>query len=384
MVKKPIDSFIDYFLDVKPYHTKILEVVEQYLFSDNLDISITENIFFTEHWINDPLCNGVGFGLDYDDECGFSANSCCDLFECTGGYGLIFDNSDILIREKVIEFDYGEYSLTIYGDHRFDTFLQIDSIQANNTIKIKGNHVARIANHSLFLIAPYNVYNVLEVTNNGIYVDGNVATQFKRVREFDIFGSTVNDDTYVAMNAVYVPSENRTFVEMFIGNYTLDVNSLGRVKIKSGTKNNGTYQRDDVYFDGQYTIITLSNDTLLKLPTEVHHGSVVFRTGLLPNRDIWLIANGYTDFDTRIRDIHFNSVENTTTVYVEGLEYFGSETDVQNTIDSINGLELQLRGYFFGAGFDGFQECSTPTENHLYVSISEYLDITENNIHSLN
>ena len=46
MVKRPIDSFVKYFLDVKPYHTKILEIVERYLIDEDVNISIKENIFF--------------------------------------------------------------------------------------------------------------------------------------------------------------------------------------------------------------------------------------------------------------------------------------------------------------------------------------------------
>jgi hypothetical protein len=38
-----IDSLISYVLDVKPYHVKLSEIVEQYLFNDNIGVKITED-----------------------------------------------------------------------------------------------------------------------------------------------------------------------------------------------------------------------------------------------------------------------------------------------------------------------------------------------------
>ena len=94
---RPIDSFIKYFGDIKPYHTKILEVVEQYVFREEINVAIEETYNLEVTLENDPLCKGVGFGLNFDNDCGFDALECCDLFECMGGFGLIFDNSDLLV-----------------------------------------------------------------------------------------------------------------------------------------------------------------------------------------------------------------------------------------------------------------------------------------------
>jgi hypothetical protein len=74
MVKRPIDSFVKYFLDIKPYHTKILEVVERYEFAETIEVDIKEKFDLLHTFANNPLCKGVGYGLDFDDECGFSAS----------------------------------------------------------------------------------------------------------------------------------------------------------------------------------------------------------------------------------------------------------------------------------------------------------------------
>lgn len=372
MVKRPIDAFVKYFLDVKPYHTKILEIVEQYLFTEDVNVNIKENIFFTEMWGNKPLCAGIGFGYDFDDECGYSTLSCCDLFDCYGGYGLVFDNSDLLVSAPVIAIasrtsDGIEYGFTVAGDYRFDTTLQIESIVGDNTIKIRGNVVSVLSPHHLFVISPTNVYGIAEVVSNGFYISGNVETQFATMHEFIVQGSPINDNTYGVTSAKYDIDSNRTFIEIVPPIVPLDINALGKILIKSTTKNNGVYQRTDAFFDGTFTNITLHPDSLIKLPDETKHGSVVLRTGLLPNRMLHFIGD-LGDFDTKVSDIVYDPINNTTTVYISSTEDLGVE-DLGSEYD----ITIELRGYFSGAGFDGYNECSIPKPFHLYSTISEYL-----------
>lgn len=389
MLKRPIDSFVNYFLDVKPYHTKLLEIVEQYKFAENLDVSIKESIFFTEEWSNKPLCGGVGFGYDFDDDCGYSALSCCDLFDCIGGYGLIYDNSDLLLSKPVKDIRSANASpplnaLILDGDLRYDSYYQIDSTPNATTLKVKGNIVSAISTHSIFVIAPKNVYNVAEATSEGFYIFGNVAAQFSNNKEFVMVKSGANDDAYATVEATYNSIEDRTFVKSFRQNSTaIDVNALGQIIIDSETKNNGPHQKLDAYFDGTNTVILLNPDTPLKSLTETRHGSVVLRTGLLPNRYVWIEGNygsggAYEQIETKIIEVTYDYVANETTLFVDNtIETAIDALYVSGGLDALTEYNVSLRGYFFGAGFDGNQECSQPKERHLYAMISEFLQIEE-------
>lgn len=384
MVKRPIDSFVKYFLDVKPYHTKILEIVERYLIDEDVNVSIKENIFFTEEWSNTPLCKGVGYGLDFDDDCGFSSLSCCDLFDCIGGFGLIFDNSDLLVTAPMSSYDAVAGTITLQGDHRYDTYHQINAI-TSNSIRIRGNHVSSIAPHALFVIAPKSTYLVQETVFNGFYVAGNVRRQFTAANEFSLIHSTSNDDTYSVVEATYLPDTRRTFIR--VNREDLDANALGSILVDSGTKNNGAYQRDSVSFDGTYTVIHLHPDSpRIALPNETRHGSIVLRTGFVAGRRVWL--NNVPDVDVysptsseaKIVDCSYNELDATTTITIDVAH---STTRIEPTLISVAQLDFdnitsaQLRGYYFGAGYDGFEECSTPKPYHIYANISEFLSIEE-------
>ena len=39
----PVQGLIDYVLEIKPYHTKIMEVLVEYVHSDNVDVTIIED-----------------------------------------------------------------------------------------------------------------------------------------------------------------------------------------------------------------------------------------------------------------------------------------------------------------------------------------------------
>lgn len=387
MLKRPIDSFVNYFLDIKPYHTKILEIVEQYKFTEELSVNIKENIFFNETWENSPLCSGVGFGFDFDDDCGYSALSCCDLFDCVGGYGLIYDNSDLLVSKPITSVQSSgtppNNAIVVAGDVRYDTFYQIADIQDTDTIKIAGNVVSAITPHKLIVVTSKNVYLVVEATADGFYVTGNSASQFNSVGEFVILNSGANDDGYAVVEATFNSIENRTFVKAFRQNGTpIDVNALGSIIVDSGTKNNGAYHITNVTFDGTHTVLTLHTDTPLTSPNEVRHGAVALRTGFIPNRRIWVEGNygplnSYLSFETKIIEITYDLDNNETIIYLDN--------NIETRVDEFaeDGLPVggtynaNLRGYFFGAGFDGEQECSSPKEWHLYAGFSEHLHIEE-------
>ncbi len=376
MSKRPIDSFIQYFLDVKPYHTKILEIVEQYKFQDDLIVTIDENLSFLEQWANDSMCYAVGYGLDFDDDSGYDSISNCDLFECVGGYGIIFDNSDILVDTTVIEGGIDEELGTIQvdGDHRYDTYLQIHSTSGSNSIRILGNVASTLSAHNLFIVVPQTKLQIIETVYNGFYVLDDYAAQFNIKRQFKVHLSNHNDDIYPVVTATYIPAVDTTPARTFIEVPDTDLNAaeLGYILVNSGTKNNGVYMNVGSSYDGTYTNILLHDDTPLKLTDETIHGSVVLRTAMVAPRRVWLqnnfsgagpeyigefkIARSDYDIDTDI-----------TTLTMEEADHF-MPVDVAD-------LRMQLIGYFFGAGFDSFNECGPPNPNNIHIGFSEYLTI---------
>ena len=42
----PVQGLVDYVLEVKPYHTKIVEVLVEYVYTDCIDVTITEELDF--------------------------------------------------------------------------------------------------------------------------------------------------------------------------------------------------------------------------------------------------------------------------------------------------------------------------------------------------
>ena len=59
-----VDSLISYVLDVKPYHSKLSEIVEEYQFYDTLDVTIDDSKHFTKTkvagiWDNEMYSNGL-------------------------------------------------------------------------------------------------------------------------------------------------------------------------------------------------------------------------------------------------------------------------------------------------------------------------------------
>lgn len=49
MVRDPLEGFIEYVKNVKPYHTKILEIIVEYQYSDIVNITISEKLSMDIH-----------------------------------------------------------------------------------------------------------------------------------------------------------------------------------------------------------------------------------------------------------------------------------------------------------------------------------------------
>ncbi len=362
---RPIDSFIKYFVDIKPYHTKILEVVEQYVFREAIDVAMVETFNLEITLENDPLCQGVGFGLNFDDDCGFDALDCCDLFECMGGFGLIFDNSDLLVTAPVANIDGTTAQVTIPGYHVYDTYLNILSIPNLQTIVVAGDQSAYFSRHELFWVVQKNSYQILTASGNTITVAGNRVAQLLAKINLEIQNAGDNDGNYGVVSATL--SGGNTIVTL---NRTLPATTTGTILVDANNKNNGVYQIDGYSVVGGNTRLELTPETPARfVDSQITngHGAIQLRTGFIPNRKIWIEDDAVTanNGEWKIVQVWYDVIEASTVIVLDG-----------TVEDSVGGATtVNLIGYETGAGFDGLNECSEPKPYNISATFSEFLTI---------
>jgi hypothetical protein len=362
---RPIDAFVKYFLDVKPYHTKILEVVERYKFAETITVDITDTMFASAAYRNTPLCRPVGFGLIYDS-CGFSNDSCCDLFQCLGGYGIIWDNSDLVatypIKDIITEYD----ELIVNGNLTADLRLEIIRIDTDRVV-LRGDKTAYFATQKLFLIAPFNVHQIDSISGNQVVLLGDVSTEMNYKKEFRISGTASANGLYGVSSALYDPNNEVTVITL-AGDYNLGGSVWnGYVETETQPKNQGFYAVASVEYDGNQTTVIVSPNTPLKTPSYVNSGSVQLRTGLTSPRRIWLTTNGEipVELEYRITDSWYEISTHTTHIITAEQLFVG---EMYNNI--------KLYGYMTGAGFDGEEECDAPKPTNIHTLFGERLKIS--------
>lgn len=371
---KPIDALIRYFLEVKPYHTKLLEVVEKYRINEYISVGMTENYNFDIVKKNLALCGPVGFGLVWDEECGFDAVECCDLFECIGGYGLIFDNSDLLVTAPIISIDESADTVELAGeytasDFTYDQRIQIQNITSSDTIVLRGNYESVFNTHKLFLVVPFFTFDIVANTANSFFVAGNKVSEIKSKMDFRVSGSRYNNGVYGVTIVRYIPATNRTEI---VVSETVDTTIVsGYMEVRSPNKNNGVYQVKSVIYNGSDTIITIRNNNVFNHVAERVHGSIQLRTGLIAPRRVWHYNPDTLEVtEFKISNHSYNPVSDTTTL-----------TFAESFTAPVSGNgEIRLYGYRFGAGFDGFEECTVPKPYNIHMNFGEVLNITVNTI----
>jgi len=356
---RPIDAFVKYFLDVKPYHTKLLEVIERYKFNETLMVDVTDSMYTNIIYKNTPLCRQVGWGLVFDD-CGFSNDSCCDLFQCLGGYGIIWDNSDLIGTHTLEHVNTETDELIIDGDFTFDRRLEILNVEGGS-LTLRGDHAAVFESHRLFLIAPFNVYSVVSANLNVIKVQGDVAGELKTKKEFKLNGSQGRDGLFGVSDASYDAIEGVTVVTVAGSvNFSVGVTDA-YIETESHARNQGFYQVDHTVVEQGNTIVFLKAGRTFPVVTNSNNGSVQLRTALTPPRHIWL-AGTSGEREYRIADSFYN-VSTGKTHIVLADQLFSGETYTS----------AKMYGYMTNAGFDNDEECSAPKPTNIHAVIGERL-----------
>lgn len=362
---RPIDAFVKYVMDVKPYHTKLLEVVERYSFAEEVVVDIIDTSFTTVRYQNTPLCKPVGWGLVYDS-CGYSTDECCDLFQCIGGYGLIFDNSELLLQSAIVSADTNTDRIILDGNWLYDRRLEVSRI-SGSTVHLPGDHTAEFASHKLFLIAPYNVFKLSAFSGSTITLNGNQVDEFLTKREFAIVNSRGMDGKYGVANAVYDAANDFTVITV-TGDREFAALSIADAYVETETspRNQGAYTVDSTVFDGTHTIVTIKNGSF-PAATFSNNGSVQLRTALVAPRHVWL-RDSVNDlmFEYRVADSFYNVEDDQTHIVLnEFLSRLDSPTFTPD--------QLRLYGYMTSAGFDNDEECNRPKATNVHTVIGERL-----------
>jgi hypothetical protein len=363
---RPLDSFRQYFLDVKPYHTKILEIVEKYNFQEDLPVRIEESLFFNIEYANNPLCKTVGYGYIWDGECGFDATDCCDIFDCLGGYGLVFDNSDLVVNIPVERVDASVDTIEVSGNVLYDTRLQIASIPTYTSIVVLGDATPDLILQSLFMVIPVRTLDVVSSTTGSITIGGNYATELAREKQFKLYNTGVSDGLYTVISAVYDSITVTTEITLAESQPIKENLTKGQVEFKIGSRNNGAYLIKDYSYDGSTTTINLHDDTPMALTNTTegnNHGSIQLRTGMVEGRTIELTDTGTTSDGTyKILRADYSPSANLSTIHLAA-----------NLSENASTGYIKMYGYINTGGFDGDGECSAPIHSHVKVGMSEKL-----------
>lgn len=167
----PVQGLVSYVQDIKPFHTKIVEVLVEYVYTEGVETSIGDSL-------------EIGIGLDFGGNLG--------PLLCAGGY-------DTLPYDSL-----GVYPIA--SPNTGITFSNYPAINVvTNSITIPGNFVSQFVAGSVV-----TMYSVLEDHTNALPISGvllgSPANDFQVTGDhtatyvagfsFDVYGSIGNDGTY--------------------------------------------------------------------------------------------------------------------------------------------------------------------------------------------
>jgi hypothetical protein len=208
-LSSPIEAYIKYFRDVKPYHTKILETLRQFNFVDLLNVTMGEDTLHDYTIANRPLCDIVQLGTEFDEGFIFSdaqfivsTNTTTNSLTLSGDQTSAFAADDIValfggtgLAPNVSIIDTVSYSagtdLTTINfvndleDGRDDQYTQIGKEFCNLIVPISGAYGEIFDDSDLVTEASY----VSDNGSNEIVVSGNV-TYDQRFQIISIPNST--------------------------------------------------------------------------------------------------------------------------------------------------------------------------------------------------
>ena len=358
--KRPIDAFKEYFLEVKPYHSKILEIVEKYNFHDDVVVNIDDSLNVEWDWANTPLCKPVGFGLEWDEECGFDPLECCQLGTCPPTVEN-FDKLTPVTSHEILEVDAEQGRIVLSGHLNYDTMFPIKRklSNTNNKFSVSGDISAYM--QSTFAIVPYATLSYMSNTHHNIMISDNHAINISNQKTFRIQGSDTNDGIYHVKSSSYTQQTNTTTVKVY---EPLNIAPVtGNILVRSSGTNNGVYTLSDYTSNNSETIITVAGTR--KLGADIHKSSILFKNGYISGRAIRISNNSSNNNgDYIILESNYDNSTNTTEIILTG-----------NLTDNANGGTVSLLIDLDKDRFLKDLSCSPPKETNVSINFSEVLVI---------
>lgn len=219
-----IDSLIGYVQDIKPYHTKIYGVEVEYVTSDDVDVTITEDLFM-EIDLGLPMLNNLeSLAVAVGDDDGWDSTLYDEL-----PYDIIVTEQDGFFKDKPLivqptDLDWNAPTTKIFDGKRYRTptgFMDYAFVTMQESLQIEGQIVTRDVEDELTVVnrpwdSPIDGIDVVEYGSNYFKTDNNYVHIFTLVDQFDvrIIDSTDNDGIYRVLNATYDPDKNETTVSI--------------------------------------------------------------------------------------------------------------------------------------------------------------------------
>lgn len=258
--RDPIQGLIDYVLDVKPYHTKILEVLIEQLASDDVNVSISEDFkmqvdITTPSISDDCFCQGSydaypidGFDLPFsttetfdvigidvaqngiqiegDQRTKFTYSSHFSLKHSTQGNNgsyIVKTNAYDDVNDITTLYVANNILYDIEDNNVFGGQINLTNVGYDDVVYGCTNHFNTCASISDTIQFGWSVtewfqYFIVDVdlVNNRFFVEGNQISTLGVGTDFEVIGSPTftNDLFYKVLSSVYNPSTNRTIIKV--------------------------------------------------------------------------------------------------------------------------------------------------------------------------
>ncbi len=239
--RDPVQGLVDYVLDIKPYHTKIMQVLVEYVYFDDVRVKFSEHmemhIDFQSAKSHGAICEDAGWAM-YP-------------------WGLLDDNSDPFVVSGDPNSGYRPYQpygtpstvsywdntqdcvprvgpWTVYVNFIEDFTFHSGDLNIEDIINTWINDDQGLADWDSTLKAKA----IVEISSNTIYLNGNqtyVGLWGEPGRLLAIHGSVVNDGTYTVVSSTFDSITHRTAIVLNNGipfttppQFLLDAGVVGR------------------------------------------------------------------------------------------------------------------------------------------------------------
>lgn len=384
------NSAVKLFNTIKPFHTQVLEVVERYVFEEKIIGRVTDSMQLKVTYRPKPDCDGEGWGTYYDNTfCGYDASKCCEPFNCTGGFGIVWDNTSIFASRQIVEIDDAANAFVLDGNVATDIYLPIARYMNIRTIRVKAPASAidlfvgdgeTTPSHILFGITGKRLLDIVATDP----VQRRITVDSKTPNDIPSLVSLVAADgvkRHVSITKTSTNAQGLVVLHLDASSPLVDettAQSGARIEITQTTDNNGTYSLwNRVTSAPGVTPITYSAtpnatinesgyidliiDDQFPSPVEFDKGSIVLRNAMTYPRRIH-----HGDHQYVVISSMYNADEDQTAVIVSD--------PITTTI--ADGNTIELRGFDGGTGFDGFPTCAPTSDTLLSPFLREGIAFT--------